>query len=221
MSTDRMSTYATARLDEIGEQSDGRVPYRPIRHHFGITSFGVNAFVGREPGERIINEHDEDEPDAQEELYLVLTGHAEFELDGARVDAPAHTLVHAPPGVKRTAFARDADTTILVLGGTPGKAYEPSGWEVWGPLRPLYEAGRYAEAADRGRELLAGNPAYGGLYYNVACCEALAGQSAEAIAHLRRAIELADVTREYAAEDSDLDSIRDDPAFAALLAASA
>ena len=96
MSTDRMSTYATARLDEIGEQSDGRVPYRPIRHHFGITSFGVNAFVGREPGERIINEHDEDEPDAQEELYLVLTGHAEFELDGARVDAPAHTLVHAP-----------------------------------------------------------------------------------------------------------------------------
>ena len=62
---------------------------------------------------------------------------------------------------------------------------------------------------------------YGGLYYNVACCEALAGQSAEAIAHLRRAIELADVTREYAAQDSDLDSIRDDPAFAALLAASA
>ena len=83
-----MTTYAAARLEDIGEQSDGRIPYRPIRHHFGITSFGVNAFVGHEAGERIINEHDEDEPGGQEELYLVLTGHAEFELDGERLDAP-------------------------------------------------------------------------------------------------------------------------------------
>ncbi len=216
-----MSTYATARLEEIVEQSDGRVPYRAIRHHFGITSFGINAFVGHEPGERIINEHDEDEPDAQEELYLVLTGHAEFELDGERVDAPTHTFVHAPAGVKRTAFARDADTTILVLGGTPGRVYEPSGWEVFGPVRPLYEAGRYAEAAALGRELLAADPPYSGLYYNVACCEALAGQSDQAIAHLRRAIELSEVTREYAADDTDLDSLRSDPSFTALLAASA
>jgi len=215
-----MSTYAIAQIEEIGEQTDGRIPYRPIRHHFGITSFGVNAFVGHEPGDRIINEHDEDEPDAQEELYLVLTGHAEFELDGERLDAPLHTFVHAPPGVKRTAFARDAGTTILVLGGTPGKAYEAAGWEIWGPVRPLYEAGQYTEAADRGRELLADEPPYAGLYYNVACCEALAGRSADAIAHLRRAIELSDVTRDYAAEDSDLDSLRADPAFMALLGVS-
>jgi tetratricopeptide (TPR) repeat protein len=102
-----------------------------------------------------------------------------------------------------------------------GRHINHPGWEVWGPLRPLYEAGRYAEAAEQGRELLADNPDMGGLYYNVACCEALAGRSAEAIAHLRHAIELADVTRDYAAQDSDLDSIRGDPAFAALLAAPA
>ena len=215
-----MSAYGTARLEEIDEQNDGRSPYRPIRHHFGITAFGINAFIGHEAGDRIINEHDEDEPDAQEELYLVLTGHAEFELDGERIDAPAQTFVHARPGVKRTAFARDPETTILVLGGTPGKAYEPSGWEIFGSVRPLYEAGDYAAAADRGGQLLAENPPYSGLYYNVACCEALAGRSTDAITHLRRAIELADVTREYAASDSDLDSLRDDPAFIALLAAS-
>ena len=215
-----MSTYAAARLEDIGEQSDGRIPYRPIRHHFGIRSFGVNAFVGREAGERIINEHDEDEPEAQEELYLVLTGHAEFELDGERLDAPAHTFVHAPAGVKRTAFARDPGTTILVLGGTPGKAYEPSGWEVWGPLRPLYDAGEYAEAADRGQELLVGNPSYRAVLQRRVLRSARRAEGRRDHASPPR-IELADATREYAAEDSDLDSLREDPAFTALLAASA
>jgi hypothetical protein len=67
------------------------------------------------------------------------------------VDAPAGMLVFARPGAKRTAFAEEAGTTIVALGGTPGKASEPSGSEIWLPLQPLHEEGRYAEAADRGR----------------------------------------------------------------------
>ena len=81
-----------------------------------------------------------------------------------------------------------------------------------------HQTGNYAEAADRGRELLAGDPPYAGLLYNVACCESLAGQKAEAIAHLRRAIELSGQTRSYLEGDSDLDPIREDPAFKELLA---
>ena len=46
-----MSGYAVAQLDEIDEISDGRCPWRPVRHHFGITSFGVNAWTGRDAGE--------------------------------------------------------------------------------------------------------------------------------------------------------------------------
>ena len=49
-----MSEYAVARLEDIGEISDGREPWRPVRHHFGITSFGINAWTGREAGDRII-----------------------------------------------------------------------------------------------------------------------------------------------------------------------
>ena len=33
--------------------------------------------------------------------------------------------------------------------------------ELWDPVRPLYEAGRYAEAADRGRELIEAHPDQG------------------------------------------------------------
>ena len=101
-------------------------------------------------GDRIINEHDEDEPGGNEELYFVLHGRAVFELDGERVDAPAGTFVFARPGVKRTAFAEEPGTTVIALGGTPGKAYEPHGWELWAPLARLYEAGEYAEAGRRG-----------------------------------------------------------------------
>ena len=136
-----MTSYAVARLDEIDEVNDGRCRFRPVRHHFGITSFGVTAWTARDAGDRIINEHDESEPDSAEELYLVVRGRAVFELDGDRVAAPAGTLVFAPPGVKRTAFAEEPETTVIALGGTPGKAYEPDGWELWAPLNPLYEAG--------------------------------------------------------------------------------
>jgi len=210
-----VSDYAVVHLDEIDEQDDGRCPYRPIRHHLGITAFGVNAWTGHNAGDRIINEHDEAEED--EEVYVVQQGRATFELDGERVDAPAGTLVFARPGVKRTAFAEEPETTILALGGTPGEAYEPDGWELWAPLRPLYEQGEYAEAADRGRALVEAHPEYAALFYNVACCESLAGQTTEALEHLRQSIEMSERSRTYAKDDSDFDPIRDEPAFKELI----
>src|ERR671931_1074302 len=156
-----MNQYAVAHLDDIDELSDGRCPWRPVRHHFGITSFGVNAWTAKAAGDRIINEHDEsDADDNDEELYLVQSGRATFELDDERVDAPAGTFVFARPGVKRTAFAEEPRTTIVALGGVAGKAYEPDGWELWAPLRPLYQAGEYAEVADRARALAEANPQY-------------------------------------------------------------
>ena len=210
-----MAAYSVIRFDEIEEIDDGGAPYRPVRHHFGIASFGVSSFTGRKTGDRIINEHDE--ADEHEELYLVQQGRATFELDGERVDAPAGTMVFARPGVKRTAFAEDAGTTIVAIGGTPGEVYDPSGFEVWLPINPLYAAGKYAEAADRGRELIAEHPEYAGLLYNVACCESLAGRTADAIEHLRGAIDRSERFRSFAAGDSDFDPIREEPAFKELV----
>lgn len=212
-----MSGYAVAQLDEIDEQDDGRCPWRPVRHHFGITAFGVNAWTARDAGDRVINEHDESEPDSNEELYLVLRGRAVFELDGDRVVAPVGTLVFVRPGVKRTAFAEESETTIIALGGTPGKAYEPDGWELWAPLNPLYSSGEYAEAADRGRALVEAHPRYAGLFYNLACCESLAGRTTDALEHLRRAIDMSERFRAYAKDDSDFDPIRDERAFKELI----
>ena len=210
-----MSKYEVAHLDEIDETNDGREPWRPVRHHFGITSFGVNAWTGHNAGDRIINEHDE--ADENEELYFVHQGRATFELDGERVDAPAGALVFARPGVKRTAFAEEPETTILAVGGTPGQAYEPDGWELWAPLGALYQAGEYAEAADRGRVLVEAHPEYPALLYNLACVESLAGRTNDALEHLRRSVELSERSRAFAKGDSDFDAIRDEPAFKELI----
>jgi hypothetical protein len=213
-----MSGYTVAHLDEIDELTDGRCAYRPVRHHFGITSFGINTWTAREPGDRIINEHDEDDGDeGGEELYLVMQGRAVFELDDERVDAPAGSLVYVRPGVKRTAFAEEAGTTIVAMGATPGHVYVASGWEIWSPLRRLYEAGEYAEAADQGHRLIEEYPEYPELFYNLACCESLAGRTTDAIEHLRHAIDASERSRAYARGDSDFDPIRDDPAFKELV----
>jgi tetratricopeptide (TPR) repeat protein len=212
-----MSGYTVAQLDEIDEVSDGRCPWRPIRQHFEIMSFGANAFTAREAGDRLINEHDEAEEDAHEELYLVQQGRARFELDGEQVDAPAGTFVFASPGVKRTAFAEEAGTTIVALGGTPGQAYEPDGWELWAPIAPLYREGKYAEAADAARAVVEANPEYPGLLYNLACCESLAGRREDAVKHLRSALERSAQLRRLAVEDSDIEAVRDDPAIKELV----
>ena len=140
-----------------------------------------------------------------------------FELDGDRVDAPAGTFVFARPGVKRTAFAEEPETTIIALGATPGKVYEPVGWELWAPLNALYRNGEYAEVADRARALVEAHPQYAGLFYNLACCESLAGRTTDAVDHLRRAIEMSEQFRAYAKDDSDLAPIRDEPGFKELV----
>lgn len=210
--------HKVAHLNDIEEMTDGRQPWRPLRHHFGITSFGINSWTAGQAGDRIINEHDEaDSFGGAEELYFVHTGRARFELDGESVDAPAGTMIFVQPAVKRTAFAEEPGTTVIALGATPGKAYEPGGWEIWAPLHPLYQAGKYAEAADRGSELLEAHPEYPGLYYNLACCESLAGRLDEAIEHVGVAVTRSEQLRALAAEDSDLDPIRDRPEFKELL----
>lgn len=211
-----MDRYAVARLEEIEEVDDGRSPFRPVRHHLGLTTFGVTTWSARAAGDQLINEHDEsDEVDGSEELYLVLSGRARFEIDGDTIEAGASTFVAVAAGVMRTAFAEEAGTTLLAIGGGPrGRPYVPMGWEVWSPLRGLFDAGRHAEVVEQAQPLLEGEPQYGLVFYNVACSESKLGRASDALAHLRRAVQLMPELAEYARDDEDLAAIREEPAFA-------
>jgi tetratricopeptide (TPR) repeat protein len=100
--------------------------------------------------------------------------------------------------------------------GLPESLEQDEGREAWALVHPLYEAGRYAEAADRGREVLEEIP-HPRVLYNVACCESLAGRTDDALDHLRRAIEAWGGFRELAEHDPDFEPIRGEPAFEQLV----
>lgn len=128
--------WKTAHLSEIEpilEPEAGLEEWLPVRHRLGVSAFGVNAWVAREAGDRVIEEHDEVNSSGaadHEELYLVLEGHAAFTVDGEEIDAPRGTLVFVrDPALVRTAVGREPGTTVLAVGAAPGEVFEVSPWE--------------------------------------------------------------------------------------------
>jgi quercetin dioxygenase-like cupin family protein len=214
----QVSASAVAHLNDISN----RDAWIPIRHHFGISAFGVNAYRAEEEGGRLITDHTEN-PTQQEELYVIVEGHATFTVDGEEIDAPLGTLVFANPATRRSAVAKAAGTTVLAVGGRPGQAYDVGPWEEsWKENQAamaFYREERYSEAADVLREAIVAKPDAAGLYYNLACFDSKAGADpATVAASLERAIELYPAFREFARDDSDFDPVRDDPAIRALVA---
>ena len=186
--------------------------WRPIRRYFDIRAFGVNAYTAEEAGQRVVEEHREQ--DGHEELYVVVSGRATFTVEGEEHDARAGTLVHCPPGTLRSAFAAEPGTTVLGIGAKPGEVFQPSGWE-WS-----FAAFSYLRQGDedRGRaELEAGLAAVPDSWharYNLACFDALTGDRGSALANLERAAELEpERVPKMAAEDEDFESLREDPEF--------
>jgi tetratricopeptide (TPR) repeat protein len=205
-----------AHLDEITPIVSGEFGILPIRTRFGIESFGVNAYTALADGGRVIEEHNEESSGAgrHEELYFVAKGHAIFMLDGQEVDAPAGTFVFiSDPQVRRGAFGLEEGTTVLVAGGVPGEAFKASPWEAWLEAWPLLQAGDVEGGIEIFKRTLATYPGNPNVLYNLACFEALAGRSDDALEHLGEAVEGDPRTREWAQGDSDFDSIRGDPRF--------
>ena len=185
----------------------------PVREHFGIRAFGVNAFTPGENG-TLVGEHDE-AGSGQEELYIVLDGNATFEIDGETIDASAGTLVFVQPAARRKATGAG---TVLVIGATPGEAYRAIDWgEAWSfhdDSMRAYGEQRYADAVAAVREGLERSPDHPGLHYNYACFATLAGDTTdETFSHLRRSVELFPRFREQARRDDDFAAVRDDPRF--------
>jgi quercetin dioxygenase-like cupin family protein len=123
-----MSNWQVADVNEIPPvKEDWPQTWKSVRHHFGIEAFGVNA-VTKDAGNVLIPEHTEDES-GQQELYFVHAGEVKATLDGEEVTVPAGSFVHCEPGSKRKFESTASPTTLLVIGGCPGKAYEVGPWE--------------------------------------------------------------------------------------------
>ena len=117
-----MPGWQCTHIDDIAAE---QWPYwAPIRHHFGIQTFGINAWRGG-PGDEVIKRHHESDS-GHSELYFVISGDATFTLGGEGLPAPAGTLVYVgDPGTERLAVATEPNTVVLSISGGP-----PSGWDT-------------------------------------------------------------------------------------------
>jgi tetratricopeptide (TPR) repeat protein len=205
--------YTTATLSGL-ERPDGWVP---IRKALGVQAFGVNAWTAQEAGAAVIPEHDE-KPSGHEELYVVVSGRATFTVDGEEVDAPAGTAVFVPdPATKRGAVAVEPETTVLTVGARSGDAYRPRAWETNIDIFPMFEQGRYEEIRTLLTDALGRYEDEGTLHYNLACVEARLGNTDAALEHLAEGLKERPDLVAGAKEDPDLESLRDETRFAALV----
>jgi hypothetical protein len=195
------------------------VRWTPLRRHFGINAFGVNVYAVEKAGDTVIISHSEDEGDparGHEELYIVLAGRAKFIVGDRVIDAPTGTCVYVgDPFAERMATAEVPDTRILAIGGKPGEAFKPSAWEFAAAVAHHYDSHEYETALTLAREGVQLHPRDARLVYNVACLEALNGDSESALVHLERAVDLRPDLAEHAAHDHDLEHLRGDGRFPA------
>jgi tetratricopeptide (TPR) repeat protein len=190
-----------------------------IRYELGISAFGINAWTAENPGDVAINEHDEEGGD--QELYFVVTGHAVFTIGDDEVDAPAGTFVFVQPAATRKAVAKAAETTVVAVGATAGKAFEPRNWEKSAHALAHWATEDWEAAIADFSRLHEEEPENALFLYNLACAESRAGRADAALDHLRRAAELEARFGELARTDDDFDPIRDDPRFASVVAGQA
>jgi tetratricopeptide (TPR) repeat protein len=205
--------WQAARLDELESLAGpGTLRWKPVRRHFGITAYGINAYTADEPGQDVVENHTE-ETLGHEELNVVLAGRATFHLDGEEVDAPAGTAVFIrDPSVRREAKAAEPGTIVLAVGGKPG-SHEISTWEYSFAAYGLLAADRIERGLAVLEEGLEAKGESARLLYDMACLESRSGRLEEALAHLERAIELEPKYAGDAADDPDLEAIRGDPRF--------
>ena len=92
---------------------------------------------------------------------------------------------------------------------------DPRAWYL--SAAGLMRLGQRDQALERARRALTIDPKDAGVLYNVACIYALAGSSNQALDHLDKAIQNGFGHRDWLENDSDMDSIRGEPRFQALL----
>jgi quercetin dioxygenase-like cupin family protein len=129
-----MADVTVKRLEEFDAIFGGGM--RRVRAGLGVTSFGMQV-IELPPDFLVYPSHDHSH-DAQEEVYLTLGGRATLQVGEEEFDLEPGVFARVGPGQKRKLLTGDEGARILVLGGMPGRVYEPPEWtEEGGSLPPI------------------------------------------------------------------------------------
>jgi mannose-6-phosphate isomerase-like protein (cupin superfamily) len=117
-----VADYTARSLDEIEAVYGGG--FRRARASLGVTSFGMAVEELPPNSGDAYPEHDHSQ-DGQEEVYVVLAGSGEIEIDGEIVDLEPDTFIRVGPQARRRIRSSSEGLRILAIGAVPGKPYEP------------------------------------------------------------------------------------------------
>jgi mannose-6-phosphate isomerase-like protein (cupin superfamily) len=128
-----MADYTVKRIGEM--EAVFRGAFKRARAELGVESFGMQV-MDLPPNLTQFPEHDHAD-EGQEEVYVVLSGRGELDVDGERFAIDPETIVRVGPGAKRKLFTGDEPMRVLALGGIPGRAYEPPDVSKLGEPDPM------------------------------------------------------------------------------------
>jgi len=126
-----MADYTTKRFDEMEGIFGGF--FLRTRAELGVSSFGMQILNFPPNSGDAYPNHDHSES-GQEEVYIVLEGAADFDIEGETVHLEPKMALRVGATTKRKISSGEEGAQILALGGTPGAAYEaPQFTELGGP----------------------------------------------------------------------------------------
>jgi uncharacterized cupin superfamily protein len=127
-----MTDYTLKRFDEMEPIFGGF--FLRSRASLGVSSFGMQILNFPPNSGDVYPNHDHAES-GQEEVYLVLSGAADFDIEGEPVHLEPDMALRVGPAAKRKISTGAEGAKILALGATPGTVYEaPQFTELGGPM---------------------------------------------------------------------------------------
>ena len=115
-----MSDYNVKRIEDMEAVVFGS--FVRARAELGVESWGMQV-LEIPAGATQYPEHDHAET-GQEEVFVVLRGAGEIEIDGERHPLDTETMVRVGPNPRRKLWPGDDGMRVLAIGGVPGQAYE-------------------------------------------------------------------------------------------------
>jgi mannose-6-phosphate isomerase-like protein (cupin superfamily) len=115
-----MSGYAVKNVDEM--EAVFRGAFKRARAELGVESFGMQI-IDMPPSYENYPEHDHAH-DNQEEVFIVMRGGGEIEIEGRRFPLDGNNVARVGPETKRKVWPGPEGIRLVVLGGVPGQLYE-------------------------------------------------------------------------------------------------
>lgn len=128
-----MSSFAVKNIDEM--EAIYRGAFKRARAELGVESFGMQI-IDMPPNYERYPEHDHTH-DNQEEVFLVMRGGGEIEIEGERFPLDPDHIARVSPETKRKLWPGPDGIRVVVLGGVPGEAYEAADITKLGEPDPM------------------------------------------------------------------------------------